>query len=98
MPTGEVVCPDVVQSWVDMTWPLMLEYQPQGFTQQTIAKWWARVRPDELERASVRLMAIANRQETQKLALMQNELNGLSLRAEQEESRVVDLFGSTVKR
>lgn len=95
MPTGEPVHPDVVQSWVDITWLTMLEYHPKGITQRIITTWWAKVRPDELERASERLMAIANRQETEKLVDLQKRINEEV--APEEMADVFDLFG-TVKR
>lgn len=92
-PTGEIVSPAVIQSWVDLTWPVMLEYHPRGVTSRIITSWWSRVRPDELERARRRLNALQEKAETDELLELQDRLNAAPATVERG-----SLFAATVKR
>lgn len=74
-PTGEVVGCAVIQSWLDLTWPVMLEYHPKGISSRIITSWWSRARPEELERARARLSRLAETAETDELLEIQEELN-----------------------
>ena len=94
MPTGEPVEPDVVQSWVDTIWPLMLAYHPGGISKRMITAWWTRVRPDELEKARERLRVIREHGEREELAVLQNSLNAAGV----PPGKVVNLFAGTVRR
>ncbi len=76
-PTGEPITAELVRSWFDITYPTMLAHyrgtaNPRW--KQRIAKWFVRVRPEELARARERLAAIDGHAEGERLQKIYDSL------------------------